>query len=119
MGWEIHPDGIYHLLKKFAAYPNMKKIIVTENGAAFPDTIVNGKVNDEKRIKYYQDYLAQVLKAKNEGVNVGGYFVWTFMDNFEWAEGTRPRFGLVYNNFETQERTVKNSGFWYRDFISG
>ena len=118
MNWEVFPEGIYHLLKKFAAYPNIKKIIVTENGAAFPDQIENGKIHDVKRIQYFQDYLAQVLKAKNEGVNVGGYFVWTFMDNFEWAEGTRPRFGLVYNDFQTQQRTVKDSGLWFRDFIS-
>jgi beta-glucosidase len=119
MGWEVYPEGIYHLLKKYGEYKNMRKIIVTENGAAFPDQVVNNEVNDVKRLQFIKDYLAQVLRAKQEGVNVGGYFVWSFMDNFEWAEGYRPRFGLVHNNFETQKRTVKASGKWYSEFLKG
>jgi beta-glucosidase len=58
-----------------------------------------------------------VLRAKNEGANVTGYFAWTFVDNFEWDEGFRPRFGIVYNDFKTQKRTVKDSGLWFRDFL--
>jgi beta-glucosidase len=119
MGWEVYPEGIYHLLKKYGAYKNMKKVIVTENGAAFPDVMVNNEVDDVKRLQFIKDYLAQVLRAKQEGVNVGGYFVWSFMDNFEWAEGYRPRFGLVYTNFKTQERTIKTSGKWYSQFLKG
>jgi beta-glucosidase len=64
-----------------------------------------------------QDHIAQVLQAKNEGVKVNGYFVWTLMDNFEWAEGYYPRFGLVYVDFATQKRIVKNSGRWYSQFL--
>jgi beta-glucosidase len=93
--------------------------MITENGAAFPDVNVNGEINDPKRIQFLKDYLAQVLKAKNEGVNVGGYFIWSFMDNFEWAEGNRPRFGLVGVDFKTQQRTVKASGKWFSDFLAG
>lgn len=118
MGWEVYPEGIYHLLKKFGSYKEIKKIYVTENGAAFPDTVVDDRVHDEKRIEFLKEYIGQVLKAKKEGVNVGGYFVWSFMDNFEWAEGYRPRFGLVHVNYETQKRTIKDSGYWYRDFLS-
>lgn len=116
MGWEVNPEGIYNIIKQFAKYP-IKEIIVTENGAAFPDQLIDGKVHDVQRINFYKRYLQNILKAKNEGANVTGYFAWTFIDNFEWAEGFRPRFGLVYNDFETQERTVKDSGWWFREFL--
>lgn len=117
MGWEAYPEGIYHLLKHFAAYKGVRQIIVTENGAAFPDRVENGAVNDTRRVQYYQEYLAQVLRAKNEGVPVNGYFCWTLMDNFEWAEGYKPRFGLVYVDFATQQRIVKKSGRWFQAFL--
>lgn len=117
MGWEVTPEGIYTILKQFAAYPGIKKIIVTENGAAFPDKVENGSVYDPLRVKFYEDYLAQVLRAKRDGVPVEGYFCWTFLDNFEWAEGFRPRFGLVHVDYETQLRTVKDSGKWFREFL--
>lgn len=117
MKWEVYPPSIYHILKKFAAYEKIKKIIITENGAAFPDKVFQGAVNDEQRTKYIQDHLAQVLKAKNEGVNVDGYFVWSLTDNFEWAEGYHPRFGLIYVDYATQERIIKQSGLWFRDFL--
>lgn len=117
MGWEIFPESIYHMLKKFSAYEGVKKIIITESGMALHDKIESGKVNDEKRISYLQSHLEQVLRAKNEGVNVKGFFVWTLLDNFEWAEGYHPRFGLVHIDFETQQRTIKSSGNWYRDFL--
>ncbi|MCB9235190.1 MAG: beta-glucosidase [Bacteroidia bacterium] len=119
MGWEVYPEAIYQTLKKFNAYPGVKKIIVTENGAAFPDKVEGDQVHDAKRTQFIQDYLGQVLRAKQEGMRVGGYFVWSFMDNFEWAEGYKPRFGLVHVDFETQKRTVKDSGIWYRDFLAG
>lgn len=117
MDWEIHPPCIYHALKRYNNYKAIKKIIVTENGAAFPDNYEDGKVNDSERVKYLQDHIAQVLRAKQEGVKVHGYFVWTLMDNFEWAEGFYPRFGLVYVDFTTQQRIVKNSGRWYSHFL--
>lgn len=119
MGWEVYPEGIYHLLKKYAAYGKIKKIIVTENGAAFPDHLENNGVADRARQRFLEDYLGQVLRAKQEGVPVEGYFIWTFMDNFEWAEGYRPRFGLVHVDFETQQRRIKDSGYWYKDFLAG
>ncbi len=118
MGWEVYPEGIYHVLKQFAAYPGVKRILVTENGAAFDDLKSGGKVNDLKRIQFYQDYLNQVLRAKQDGVPVEGYFAWTLLDNFEWAEGYRARFGLIHVDFETQERVVKASGEWFREFLS-
>ena len=118
MRWEVYPPSIYHMIKKFDAYPQIKNIIITENGAAFPDVVKDNKVNDPKRIKYLQNYIAQVLKAKNEGCKVNGYFVWTLTDNFEWAEGYHPRFGLIYVDHTTQQRIIKDSGLWYADFLS-
>ncbi len=117
MNWEVYPECIYEMLKKFGAYKNVKELIVTENGAAFSDTFVNGEINDNKRTQYLNDHIKQVLRARNEGVNVNGYFVWSFTDNFEWAEGYRPAFGLVHVDFETQKRTVKASGEWYSQLI--
>ena len=118
MGWEIAPDGIYEILKQFSQYEGIKEIIVSENGAAFNDTLENGRVADAARTAFFQQYLTQILKAKNEGVNVNGYYVWSFLDNFEWAEGYDARFGLVYVDYETQERTVKDSGKWFAQFLN-
>ena len=118
MGWEVHPQGIYKMLKYFDRYNKIDRIIVTENGAAFPDRVENGRVHDTQRVNFYRDYLRQVLRAKREGVNVQGYFCWTLMDNFEWAEGYHPRFGLVHVDFETQKRTIKDSGLWFRDLLA-
>lgn len=119
MNWEVYPESIYQLLKKLSDYPEMPKIIITENGAAFHDQLHNGHINDDERIAYLETHLGQVLRAKKEGVNVQGYFIWTFTDNFEWAEGYKPRFGLVHVDFETQKRTVKASGKWYQQFLKG
>jgi len=117
MGWEVYPPAIYHVIKKFNAYPQIKKILITENGAAFPDSLADDEVNDPKRVAYLQDHLKQVLEAKREGCRVEGYFVWTLTDNFEWAEGYHPRFGLIHVDFDTQKRIVKASGKWYADFL--
>jgi beta-glucosidase len=91
--------------------------MITENGAAFPDVVVDRQVNDVDRKGYIQSHLEQVLKAKKEGVKVEGYFVWSLTDNFEWAEGYHPRFGLIHVDYATQERIIKQSGLWYRDFL--
>ena len=117
MGWEVSPEGIYDIIMQFAKY-GVKELIVTENGAAFHDHLKkNGKIHDRQRISFYQRYLQNVLRAKNDGAPVTGYFAWTFVDNFEWNEGIRPRFGLVYNNFKTQERFIKDSGFWFQNLL--
>jgi beta-glucosidase len=118
MGWEVYPEGIYNIIKQFAAYKNIPPIIVTENGAAFSDSVTaDGKIHDTKRIEFFKKYLENVLKAKKEGVDIRGYFVWTLMDNFEWAEGYKPRFGLVHVDFETQQRRIKDSGLWFKEFL--
>lgn len=119
LGWEINPDSFYRILKRFGSYEGVKKIIVTENGAAFKDKTTDGEIRDEQRIRYFQQYLHALLRAKHEGVNIKGYFAWTLMDNFEWAEGYKARFGLIHVDFTTQLRTIKNSGYWFRDFLKG
>ncbi|PWS27294.1 beta-glucosidase [Pedobacter yonginense] len=117
MGWEINENSFYNIIKQFASYPNVKNIIITENGAAYHDKIVDGKIEDVERIEYFKLYLTALLRAKNEGVNITGYMAWTLMDNFEWAEGFTTRFGLVYNDFKTQHRTIKDSGYWWQQFL--
>lgn len=117
MDWEVYPRGIYKALKRLNDYSQVKEIIITENGAAFDDVYEEDRIDDFKRVKFLQDYIAQVLLAKKEGVNVKGYFIWTLLDNFEWAEGYYPKFGLVNVDFHTQRRAVKNSGKWYSQFL--
>jgi beta-glucosidase len=117
MGYEIYPEGLYQVLKKFSRYNNMPKLLITENGTCVPDLVDDGQIHDNERISYFKNHLTAVLKAKNEGVNVNGYFVWSPTDNFEWNKGFRTRFGLVYVDFKTLQRTVKDSGLWFREFL--
>ncbi|HLI93206.1 MAG TPA: family 1 glycosylhydrolase, partial [Puia sp.] len=117
LGWEINPDSHYRILKRFWLYGGVREIIVTESGAAFRDEAVNGVVDDPARIDYYRGYLLALLRAKKEGVNVKGFFAWTLMDNFEWAFGYNARFGLIHVDFKTQLRTIKSSGYWFRDWL--
>ncbi len=117
MGWEVYPASIYEMIRKYNAYPGIKKIYITENGAAFPDQIIDNQINDAERVLYLQENLMQILRARKEGLNVEGYFVWTLTDNFEWAEGFHPRFGLIHVDFDTQKRIVKSSGHWYSQFL--
>ncbi|MGD0753941.1 MAG: GH1 family beta-glucosidase [Bacteroidales bacterium] len=117
MEGEIYPDGLYQILKKYSSYKGIRKLIVTENGTCVPDKLENGRVHDKDRIDYFKNHLASVLKAKRDGVNVNGYFVWSPTDNFEWDKGYRTRFGLVYIDFKTLERYIKDSGLWFKEFL--
>ncbi len=117
MGWEIDPRGIYTLLKQFGSYPEIKELMITENGAAFADTVVAGRVHDRERIEYLREHIAMAEQARAGGVNLTGYFVWSLLDNFEWAEGYRPRFGIIYVDYVTGARILKDSALWYRDYI--
>jgi beta-glucosidase len=117
LGWEINAESLYRMLKRFWLYGGVKEIIVTESGACFKDKLANGVVDDQERVQYFSDYLQATLKAKRKGINVKGYFAWTLTDNFEWNEGYKARFGLVHIDFKTQLRTIKNSGYWWRNFL--
>ena len=91
---------------------------MTEHGAAYPDTLsADGRVHDEARRAYLEQHLAVVAAAARAGVDARGYFVWSLLDNFEWTYGYDKRFGLVYVDFATQRRVIKDSGLWYSEFI--
>lgn len=135
--WEIYPDGIYEILTRIwkdyfsplpleaasvkvgsSAKQVMPEIMVTENGVPVPDGIdFDGRIRDERRIRYLRDHLAQVHRAMENGVPVKGYFHWSLMDNFEWALGYAPRFGLVYVDYPSLKRTIKDSGHWFARVI--
>ena len=117
MGWEVNADSFYNIIKQFASYPNIRQLMITENGAAYHDKLEAGEIHDQDRIAYFELYLTALLKAKNEGLNISGYMAWTLMDNFEWAEGFNARFGLVHTDFKSQQRTIKDSGHWFQDFL--
>ena len=118
IGWEIYPAAFTKLLTSLNNKYNLPPIYITENGAAIDDKINDGVVNDVDRIDYYQKHLNAVNDAIEQGVNVKGYFAWSLMDNFEWAEGYLKRFGIVYVDYATQIRTIKNSGYAYKALIN-
>ncbi|MFX0016657.1 MAG: GH1 family beta-glucosidase [Promethearchaeota archaeon] len=118
MGWEICPDGFYDLLINIDRDYGHPLLYITENGAACKDDrIIDQIVHDDDRISYLKRYLKAANRAINKGVNLRGYFVWSFLDNFEWLHGYSKRFGLIRVNYETQERIWKKSARWYRDVI--
>jgi len=117
MGWGVNPAGMEAVLKDIAQNYTTIPLYITENGCAFPDALQAGQVNDPARLSYLREHLQAVHQALSAGVNVRGYFVWSLMDNFEWAWGYRPRFGIVYNDYATQTRTPKASAQWYRTVI--
>lgn len=118
MNWEVYPDAIYQMVKKFSAYHGVNKIIITENGSAFHDELLLNRVEDTQRIHYLQKHIESLHQASQEFHKLQGYFVWSLTDNFEWAEGFAQRFGLVYIDYPTQKRYIKNSGYWYRNFLN-
>ncbi|MGN1077020.1 MAG: glycoside hydrolase family 1 protein [Candidatus Gallimonas sp.] len=117
MDWPVRETSFYWMLKfLYARYG--APLIIFENGAACNDWVaLDGKVHDEARIDYLKRHINAMERAKNEGVDIRGYFVWSLLDNFEWSFGFKPRFGLVYVDYETQKRTIKESGYWYSEFI--
>ena len=117
MDWEVYPEGLYNLLGRMHFDYNFPAIYITENGAAFKDQVVNGEVDDPQRLSYIKRHLKQVHRAIEVGVPVKGYFVWSLMDNFEWAHGYTKRFGLIYIDYETQQRIPKSSAKWYAQVI--
>jgi beta-glucosidase len=119
MGWGVEPDGLVWTLARVATEYPPTPIYICENGAAYPDEIgPDGEVDDPDRIAYLEGHIAAVAAAIEQGVDVRGYFVWSLMDNFEWARGYEKRFGLVHIDRTTMARTLKASGRWYRDFLS-
>ncbi len=118
MGWEVYPEGLYDLLVRLHNDYRVGEIYITENGAAYDDRVSDdGTVKDEKRVRFLRDHFFQAHRALEAGVPLKGYFVWSLMDNFEWGYGYSKRFGIVYVDFFTQKRIVKETGVWYRKVI--
>ena len=116
MGWEVYPDGLYTLLKRVHSDYSPRAIYITENGAAFDDQLTpDGQIHDERRTAYLKSHFEAAARAMDEGVPLKGYFIWSLMDNFEWAEGFSKRFGLHYVDYTTQKRILKDSGRYYAD----
>lgn len=117
IGWEVYPDGLTKILTQLNERYNLPPIYITENGAAIHDNVKDGKVVDPRRIEYYNMHLNAVNVAIEKNVIIKGYFAWSLMDNFEWAEGYTQRFGIVYVDFETQARTIKDSGYAFKQLL--
>ncbi|MGW4662983.1 GH1 family beta-glucosidase [Streptosporangium sandarakinum] len=117
MGWPIVPTGLTRLLVRLSRdYPQVG-LLVTENGAAFEDTVSGEHVHDADRIAFLEGHLRAAHTAVDAGADLRGYLVWSLLDNFEWAEGYGKRFGIVHIDFDTQRRLPKDSALWYRDVI--
>lgn len=118
MGWGVYPQGLYDLLVRLDSEYKHLPILITENGAAYQDVVSeDGHIYDIERQEYLIKYIQQVHRAIKTGVNVKGYYLWSFMDNFEWAYGYSKRFGIVYVDYKSQQRAIKQSGYWYSDVI--
>ena len=118
MGWEVFPDGLESILTRLHREYAPRAMVVTESGAAFNDQWDgNSHIPDQGRINYLHAHIQSVANVINQGVPIKGYCVWSLLDNFEWSEGYRKRFGLVYVDYPTQRRIVKDSGLWYANFI--
>ncbi|HEX3678334.1 MAG TPA: family 1 glycosylhydrolase, partial [Galbitalea sp.] len=120
MGWEVHPEGLHTLLVRLGhEYPTLPPLYVTENGAAYEDVVSSdGAVHDTERESYVVQHIGAVGDAIADGADVRGYFVWSLLDNFEWAWGYGKRFGVVRVDYDTQERIIKDSGLHYARIIA-
>jgi len=113
--WLIYPQGLYDMIMRIVRdYPNYKKLYITENGMGYKDDFVDGTIDDQPRIEYIKGHLEAIAQTIEEGANVQGYFLWSLMDVFSWANGYNKRYGLFYVDFDTQQRYPKKSAYWYK-----
>ncbi|MFK7860750.1 MAG: GH1 family beta-glucosidase [Granulosicoccus sp.] len=117
IGWEIDANAMSHLLSTLYRQYSLPPCYITENGAAFNHEVKDGAVDDQPRIDYIDAHLTSACQSIEQGIPLRGYFAWSLMDNFEWAEGYAMRFGLVHVNYQTQQRTLKNSAHWYQNLV--
>jgi beta-glucosidase len=117
MGWGVDPDGLGDLLRRLHREYGDLPLYVTENGSAYQDEVTPDGIHDVERTAYLAAHLAAAQRAIADGVPLQGYFVWSLLDNFEWAHGYSKRFGVVHVDYATQQRRVKDSGRWYSEFI--
>jgi beta-glucosidase len=119
MGWEVHGPGMCRLLTALQQRYPVPPLYIIENGAAFKDLLTpDGRVHDPRRINYLREYITAIHEAVQAGVDVRGYFVWSLLDNFEWSFGYSKRFGVIYVDYPTQRRVIKDSGHWYAQVIA-
>lgn len=118
MGWEVHAPAMRRLLVQISREYDLPPLYITENGAAFADEVsADGQVHDPRRLDYLKQHFIQARLAMQDGVDLRGYFVWSLLDNFEWSHGFTKRFGLIRVDYDTLQRTVKDSGKWYAEVI--
>ncbi len=120
MGWAVIPEGLTVLLQRLSRDSKGKlPLYITENGCSYPDTLgADGRIHDDRRVAYLKAHFAAAHEAIQSGVDLRGYFVWSLLDNFEWAWGYRQWFGIVHTDYATQRRTLKDSALYYRDVIA-
>jgi beta-glucosidase len=119
MNWEVYPQGLTDLLVRLHRDYAPPALFITENGAAYDDEWDGGdQVHDPERQHYLVTHIEAIARAIEVGAPVQGWYVWSLMDNFEWGEGYSKRFGLVYVDFPSERRIIKDSGYWYRDFLA-
>ena len=119
MGWVVTPEGLGNLVTRVHnTWPHIPYLVITENGSSYEDVMVDGEVNDIERTSYLTRHLESLQKAVSSGVPVKGYFAWSLLDNFEWAEGYAKRFGIVHVDYQTLKRTLKASGKKYSEIVS-
>jgi beta-glucosidase len=119
MDWEVYPHALYTLLARLHFEYQVPKLYITENGASYSDgPNAEGRVPDQRRLEYLRDHFAAAHRAIQAGVPLEGYFVWSLMDNFEWDQGYTQRFGIVWVDYETQQRILKDSALWYKQVIA-
>lgn len=118
MGWPVTPDGFYNNIMEYTRRYNPVELVITENGMAVADEVsADGRIRDVRRQDYFKMHIEQVHQAIDDGAPLTGYFAWSFIDNYEWACGYRPRFGLVHNDYASQTRTIKDSGRMFGEII--
>ena len=118
MGWEVYPQGLADVLTWFREDYGNPKVLITENGASFNDDVIQGRVCDQKRIDFLSQYMTAAKQQIDLGSNLHGYFIWTLLDNFEWAAGYDKQFGLIHVDRQSLQRTVKQSGWWLKQVIA-
>jgi beta-glucosidase len=116
--WPIHPGGATRVMRWLSDRYDNFPLYMTENGATYPDVVVDGRVEDHERIAYIRDHLIAAHEAIEDGIDLRGWFVWSLLDTWEYMVGFTARFGLVHVDYETLHRTIKDSGWWYRDVIA-
>lgn len=117
-GWEEAPEAMYRMLMRLHQEYRLPPIYITENGASYADEVSgDGLVHDTRRVNYLSNHLVQLHRAMDQGVDVRGYFAWSLLDNFEWAQGYSKRFGIVHVDYKTQKRIIKDSGHWYAQTV--